>query len=103
MAEVLEIGNCLQADTRATRQMSHANEKTLSSDGANETSNQDEDLPHVADRIPVSAWLVILISTLERFAFFGIREPFRECRWHVIFIFKAIDLEGRKLSSESAR
>jgi hypothetical protein len=103
MEEVIELGNCLQADTQATRQSSHGNEKTLSSNGANETSNQDEDLPHVADRIPVSAWLVILISTLERFAFLGIREPFRECSWHMIFVFKAIDLEDRKLSSESAR
>ncbi|KAJ5195227.1 uncharacterized protein N7498_008665 [Penicillium cinerascens] len=94
MAEVLEVGNCLQVDTRITRQLSPANEKTLSSDGTNETSNQDEDLPRVADQIPVSAWLVILISTLERFAFFGIREPFRECRWHMIFIFPSIDLSA---------
>jgi POT family proton-dependent oligopeptide transporter len=92
MAEVLEIESCLQADIRVARQLSHVNEKTPSSDGANEPSNQVEDLPRVADRIPVSAWLVILISTFERFAFFGIREPFRECRRYVIFKVKAIDL-----------
>ena len=80
MAEAIEIGNCLRADARATQQLSPENEKTLSLDGANVTCNQDEDLPQVADQIPLSVWLVILISTLERFAFFGIREPFRECR-----------------------
>lgn len=78
MAEVLEIGN-LQLEMRDTRKLSDVNEKTPNSNEANEKSNQDEYLPRVADRIPVSAWLVILISTLERFAFFGIREPFREC------------------------
>lgn len=41
----------------------------------------DEDrrtLKHVADKIPVQVWYVILISTAERFAFFGFREPFRK-------------------------
>ncbi|KAJ6160298.1 peptide transporter ptr2 [Penicillium chermesinum] len=42
----------------------------------NESSTSEEKLPRVADKIPVSVWLVILVSTLERFAFFGIREPF---------------------------
>ncbi len=33
--------------------------------------------PRIADKVPVQVWIIILISTLERFAFFGLREPFR--------------------------
>ncbi|KAJ5198563.1 Oligopeptide transporter [Penicillium cinerascens] len=79
MSEVVGIGDRLPTDTRPTQQSPCTNEKAPETTGSNETSSQDEDLPHVADRIPVSVWLVILISTLERFAFFGIREPFHEC------------------------
>lgn len=103
MSEVVEIVGRLPTDTRPTQQSPCTNEKAPDTTRPNETSSQDENLPHVADSIPVSVWLVILISTLERFAFFGIREPFRECMMVCDYISTPNDIESRKLSSESAR
>ena len=74
--ELLEAGDGLQADSPAAQPLSHADKKTLTSNGGNEGNH--EDLPHVADKIPISAWSVILISALDCFASFGIREPFRK-------------------------
>ena len=78
MSEAAQIGDRLSVDIRSTQRLPCANEKSSETNGLHGASSGDEDLPRVADSIPMAVWLVILISTLERFAFFGIREPFRE-------------------------
>lgn len=79
MPEIVEIGPRLSVDIRPTQQSPHTNEKSSDTENSlHGASIGDGDLPRVADDIPVAVWFVILISTLERFAFFGIREPFRE-------------------------
>jgi hypothetical protein len=85
MSEVVEIGDRPPTDTRPTQQSPCTNERATDTTRPNLRSSDDEDLLHVADSISVSVWLVILISTLERFAFFGIREPFR--RFVVVFFY----------------
>jgi len=83
MPEIVEVGDRLSVDLRPTQQLPCTNEKSFDTDSLHGASSDDEDLPRVADSIPVAVWLVILISTLERFAFFGIREPFREFILHL--------------------
>lgn len=39
-----------------------------------------EGLPRVADKVPIQVWFVMLISTSERFAFYGLQAPFRKPR-----------------------
>ena len=87
-------------EIRPTQQLPSTREKAPGSIGAEGTSCGDEDLPRVADSIPVSVWLVILISTLERFAFFGLREPFRKFILDRGCIMIVIDIRNRELSSE---
>jgi hypothetical protein len=83
MPEIVEIGDRLSLDIRFTQPLPHRNEKSSDTHSLHGASSGDEDLPRVADDIPLAVWLVILISTLERFAFFGIREPFREFILHL--------------------
>jgi POT family proton-dependent oligopeptide transporter len=83
MPEVVEIGDRLSVDIRPTQQPPCINEKSSDAGSLHGTRIGDEDLTRVADNIPIAVWLVILISTLERFAFFGIREPFRESILHL--------------------
>ncbi|OQE44795.1 hypothetical protein PENCOP_c002G01658 [Penicillium coprophilum] len=70
MSEVVEIGDRPLIETQPTQD-------ALDTTRPSEPNSHDEHLPRVADSISVSVWLVILISTFERFAFFGIREPFQ--------------------------
>lgn len=89
MSEVIEIGDRLPTNTRPRQKSLCTSERATDTTRPDLRSGHDEDLPHVADSIPVSAWLVILISTLERFAFFGIREPFRRCAVVCVFLFNS--------------
>lgn len=43
-----------------------------------QTQDQLETLPRVADKVPIQVWFVMLISTSERFAFYGLQAPFRK-------------------------
>ena len=100
MPETVEIGDRLSLDIRPTPQLPFTSEKAPGSVGAAGTRGGDEDLPRVADSIPVSVWLVILISTLERFAFFGLREPFRKFTRDRGCVMVVIDIRNRELSPE---
>lgn len=53
--------------------------KSNSSDSATVESTSDniESLPRVADKIPFSVWLVALLTTAERFSFYGLSAPFQ--------------------------
>jgi dipeptide/tripeptide permease len=37
----------------------------------------DKDIPRLADRVPPQIWFAMIISTCERFAYYGLQSPFR--------------------------
>lgn len=41
------------------------------------TAEELETLPHIADRIPLAAWLIVICELCERFAFYGMSGPFQ--------------------------
>lgn len=41
------------------------------------TSEELETLPHISDRIPLAAWLIVFCELCERFAFYGMSGPFQ--------------------------
>lgn len=45
-------------------------------------SQEDEELRKVADRIPGSAWLVMLLTMAERFSFYGMTAPLMNFMQH---------------------
>ena len=41
------------------------------------TEDELKSLPHVVDRIPLRAWIVIIAAASERFTYFGVMAPWR--------------------------
>ncbi|CAF3953361.1 unnamed protein product, partial [Adineta steineri] len=41
------------------------------------TAEESETLEHISDRIPLSAWLIVVCELCERFAFYGLSGPFQ--------------------------
>ena len=62
-----------------TTQKTLANEKVLSEapDGEEPTPEEKLSLRHVAENLPVSAWLVAVVELCERFAYYGMQGLFQ--------------------------
>lgn len=41
------------------------------------TAEELETLPHISDRIPLAAWMIVFCELCERFAFYGMSGPFQ--------------------------
>lgn len=50
---------------------------SMTPDGEEATEEELQNLRHVPDRIPLTVWLVAIISLTERFTYYGINSPFR--------------------------
>ena len=48
-------------------------------DGAEPTEYELTALRKVSDKVPLSAWLVCVVETAERFTYYGVAGPFRTC------------------------
>lgn len=51
------------------------------------TADEIKSLPHVVDRLPFSAWAVIIAGAAERFAYFGVIAP-----WRTSLVFSTLPL-----------
>jgi len=51
--------------------------ESFSEDGAEPTPEEDLQLRHIGDRIPIGAWLVAVVELAERFTYYGLSGPFQ--------------------------
>ena len=55
----------------------HTESSSIDSSTVDKASDDTESLPRVADKIPLSVWLVALLTMAERFSFYGLSAPFQ--------------------------
>lgn len=51
---------------------------SITEDGQEPTLEEQQQLRHVSDTIPLAAWLVAVVELAERFTYYGLTGPFRE-------------------------
>ena len=63
----------------ADEKYADANEKALSAtpDGEEPTDDESRSLRHVAENLPISAWLVAIVELSERFTYYGMSGLFQ--------------------------
>ena len=67
------------SDEKASAEAESADETFQPRDA---TEEEIESLPHVTDRVPVAAWVVVLAGAAERSTYFGIIAPWRTSAFH---------------------
>jgi len=85
MAEIVEAQDGLPVEvTIDSQEQSCVDSSILPGSSSEQYRIEMERLPRVADKVPIQVWFVMLISTSERFAFYGLQAPFRKpwCRAH---------------------